>query len=40
MLPKKNFADIHNLSEPNAHFAVKWILMFVMEIRLDSVFVL
>ena len=39
MLPKKFCAfaaDILNLLEPNTHFAVKWITMFVM----DSVFVL
>jgi hypothetical protein len=39
LLPKKFCAftaDIHNLLEPNTHFAVKWIVMFVM----DSVFVL
>ena len=36
MLPK-NFcvftADNHNLLKQNTHFAVKWILMFVMEIE-------
>jgi hypothetical protein len=39
MLPKKFCAfaaDIHNLLEPNTHFAVIWIMLFVM----DSVFVL